>query len=226
MNLVAITTDSTRYREVAAVFAGAGLEPVPLPCIRVEAAPQPVLDEARELLSAGTVLVLGSARVLDLLWPDGSPPPAPVVAVGAATAAAVRARGGMVEYEGAAGIAAVAESADLDGRDIVFPRAAGTDAAALSRIRRRAASLSDPVIYESFPRSPDADAVDSVAFGSASAVRGWLSGRGLEGLVVGAIGETTAARLAASGHRPDVVPEQPRFASLAEAMAAVMEVAS
>ncbi|MBU1228165.1 MAG: uroporphyrinogen-III synthase, partial [Actinobacteria bacterium] len=174
----------------------------------------------------GTVVVLSSARTLDLLWPDGSAPPVPVFAVGAATAAAIRERGGNVAYEGSEGLSALAAEADLGGRAVVLPRADGSDPIALAAIAARADSFFAPVVYQTVPQPPGDDEVDAAAFGSPSAVLGWTSVRSLDGLLVGAIGRTTAAALREAGRPPDVIAPRPAFPALASAMARELESSS
>lgn len=224
MSRVAITTSIDEIDRLASVFSQVGLIPVALPCVRLDVAGPKVLADARQAAGSAAVLLLSSARPLDLLWPGGEAPPVPVIAVGAATAAAVRRRGGRVEFVGSAGLGALVEDGILDGQRILFPRAAGTDPVVLDRIARRAASLEAPVVYETVPQPPGDAAVDAVAFGSPSAVRGWVSARDLYGLLVGAIGKTTAGELAAVGRRPDVIAARPDFESLAEAMVRRLEV--
>ncbi|MBU1866028.1 MAG: uroporphyrinogen-III synthase [Actinobacteria bacterium] len=226
MTRVAVTTAADRGETIAAAFAGAGLTPVLLPCVRVEPAAPQVIEEARRAVVPGTVVVLSSARTLDLLWPDGSAPPVPVFAVGAATAAAIRERGGNVAYEGSEGLSALAAEADLGGRAVVLPRADGSDPIALAAIAARADSFFAPVVYQTVPQPPGDDEVDAAAFGSPSAVLGWTSVRSLDGLLVGAIGRTTAAALREAGRPPDVIAPRPAFPALASAMARELESSS
>ncbi|MFH1105412.1 MAG: uroporphyrinogen-III synthase [Actinomycetota bacterium] len=221
---VAITTSADRIERVSEAFSCLGLVPVALPCVHIEAAGAEVLADVRQAVVPGVTLLLSAARPLDLLWPAGEPPPVPVVTVGTATANAVRQRGGRVEYVGSVGLEALLDDGILDGKRIVFPHAAGTDPAALERIVARAASLEAPVVYETVPQPPGNAEVDAVAFGSPSAVRGWVSARDLEGLFVGVIGATTAVEVESAGYRPDVVAPRPGFAALAEAMAQQLEV--
>jgi uroporphyrinogen-III synthase len=221
---VAITSSADQIDRLAGVFSQFGLVPVGLPCISVVVAGSGALADARRAAGPGAVLLLSSARPLDLLWPGGEAPPMPVIAVGTATAVAVRRRGGRVEFTGSAGLEALVDEGILDGRRIVFPRAAGTDPVLLGRIAQRATSLEAPVVYETVPQPPGDAEVDAVAFGSPSAVRGWVSARELYSLLVGAIGMTTAGELDAVGRRPDVIAPRPDFESLAEEMGRRLEV--
>jgi len=221
---VGITTSADRLERVSEAFSDAGLTPVWLPCVRIEPATVEVLEEVRRSVGEAAVLLLGSDRTLDLLWPGGQAPPVPVIAVGGATAAAVRKRGGSIEFTGSSGLQEVVEQADLDGRQVAFPHAAGTDGTMLNRIAKRASSLSVPVIYDTIPLPPGEGAVDAAAFGSPSAVQGWLMARDLEGILVGAIGATTARRLESQGCRVDCIAPRPDFDALAMVMAARLEV--
>ncbi|NQV05922.1 uroporphyrinogen-III synthase [bacterium] len=221
---VGITTSADRLERVSEPFLRAGLDPVLLPCVRIEPMPPAALAGARRSVGEAAVLLLGSVRALDVLWPEGQPPPVPVIAVGGATAAAVRERGGSVEFTGSGGLHEVADEADLDGRAVVFPHSAGTDRSALHRIAQRASSLSAPVVYAAVPLPPDDGEVDAVAFGSPSAVRGWLMARNLEHTLVGAIGATTTGYLESRGVRVDCISPRPDFDALAAAMATQLEV--
>jgi uroporphyrinogen-III synthase len=220
---VAITTAPDRMEDVAARFAATGLTPVPSPCVAIEAAPVDVMDEVRSAIADDAVLVLSSARTLDLI---GSIPDAVAAfVVGGVTAAAVVDAGGRVEFQGNGGINELARLAPLDGRTVVFPHAAGTDAEAIELIRSRAGSLFERTVYRTVPIAPGDDRVEAAAFGSPSAVDGWLQQRTLDGLLIGAIGVTTAAALERAGHRPDVVASRPDFGVLAAEMASHLEVA-
>ena len=76
---VAITTD--HFEEAAPPFRRLGLEPVWLPCIRLDRSDDTVLARAREAASSAELLLISSPRTLDLLWPDGSMPAVDVAAV-------------------------------------------------------------------------------------------------------------------------------------------------
>ncbi|HEX7097859.1 MAG TPA: uroporphyrinogen-III synthase [Acidimicrobiia bacterium] len=222
MKRVAVTTD--RFDLAAPWFAANGLEPVPLPCVRVDIASEEVLDEARTAAARADLLVVTSPRTVDLLWRGRGMPPVPVAAVGEATAAAVEDVGGRVRFVGSAGLAGlVSELAKEEplGR-IVFPRAANSDPVPLEQLRGEGTDVVPIDVYRTVPIAPGRDAVHAVAFASPSAVEGWLLSRPLDGLVIGAIGHTTASAL--TGHRPVIVPYRPSHRALAEALAQFMEV--
>jgi uroporphyrinogen-III synthase len=222
---VALTTD--RFEKAARHFAEAGLKPLPTPCVRMVPASTEELDQARAVAATADLIVATSARTIDLLWPTGGMPAADVAAVGPVTARAVTAAGGRVVITGRGGLADLVEPvADLgSGRLVVIVRAAGSDPVAMDRLRSTIPELADQVAYRMEPMAPAASTVDAVAFASPSAVAGWLLTRSLDRLVVGVIGDTTAA--AVSPHRsPDVVADQPSFAALAETMSSFMEVST
>ena len=233
MTRVAITTD--RFESAGRPFRRFGLEPVALPCIRIEPAGADVLAEARRAAAACDLLVITSVRSVDLLWPD-SIPNSPVAAVGERTAAAVTARGGRVVVAGRAGLDDVIERLDnlLEGAGVVFPHAGGfwsnpdTSPALLTAVeslRGRAASLTEFEVYRTTSLPPGADEVAAVAFSSPSAVAGWHLSRSFDSLVIGVIGSTT--RLAVSVHRkPEVVAPLPSHDALARAMASYLEVSA
>ncbi|MDP8958309.1 MAG: uroporphyrinogen-III synthase, partial [Actinomycetota bacterium] len=90
----AVTTSPDRAPAMAKELERVGLHPVVLPCLEVHPAGPGTLERARRAAEEADLLVLTSARVLGLLWPDGGFPATPVAAVGRSTAEGVRARGG------------------------------------------------------------------------------------------------------------------------------------
>jgi uroporphyrinogen-III synthase len=234
---VAVTTE--RFDLRGPWFRQFGLEPVWLPCIRIESAGPDVLTEARQAAASADLLLISSVRTIELLWPDGVMPPVEVAVVGDRTAAAVSERGGRVVVVGNSGLANLSEVlADRLGQSkVAFPHAAESATSELAEsgsgesesnrgglesIRGRASNLREFEIYRTIPIPPDLDPVHGVAFASPSAVAGWLGSRGLEGLVIGVIGSTTAAAVAQ--YRPvDVIAPHPSHQALASAMASHLE---
>lgn len=233
MTRVAITTD--RFESAGRPFRRFGLEPVALPCIRIEPSGDGVLAEARRAAASCDLLIITSVRTVDLLWPE-SMPPSPVAAVGERTAAAVMARGGRLVVAGQAGLADVIDRLDnlVEAAGVVFPHAGGTWSnpdnstalgTAVETLRARAASLIEFEVYRTTSLPPGADAVAAVAFSSPSAVAGWQLSRSFDSLVIGVIGSTT--RLAVSVHRqPEVVAPRPSHDALARSMASYLEVSA
>ena len=222
MKRVAITTD--RFDVAAPWFAARGLLPVRLPCIRVETAPDEVLGQARAEAESADLLLITSSRTVDLLWGDEPIPDVPVAAVGESTAAAVEEAGGHVRFVGSAGLRLLAAEMrrELPLGRIVFPRAANSDPDPLRQIRSEGTEIVPFDVYRTVPIAPGRDPVDAVAFASPSAVEGGRLARRLDGLVVGAIGHTTA--VAVTEHRPVVIPARPSHRALAEALAQFLEV--
>lgn len=231
MTRVAITTD--RFESAAHPFRRYGFEAIPLPCIRIDSAEAEVLVEARTAAATCSLLLLTSARTVELLWPHGSMPTVEVATVGARTADAVVARGGTVILSGNAGFAQLIDQLDdrLESATVVFPHGGGpwqmessaSHRNAFATLRGRAADLAEFEIYRTIPQPPGNGAVEAAAFTSPSAVEGWRSARPFDGLVIGVIGSTT--RLALAAHRPpDVVAPSPSHDALAQAMASYLEV--
>jgi uroporphyrinogen-III synthase len=221
---VAITTD--RFEEAAPPFRRLALEPVWLPCIRLDRADDGVLARAREAAASAELLLISSPRTLDLLWPDSSMPAVDVAAVGDRTAAAVKVRDGRVILSGRAGLVdLVVQTADrLASSRVVFPHAAGADPMALEVIREQAADLHEFEIYRTVAVAPASTQVQAAVFGSPSAVDGWLLSRDFDRLVVGVIGPTTWEAVAR--HRPpEVVATEPTYRALAHSLSSYLEVA-
>lgn len=223
MTRVAITTD--RFDSVASEYLGVGLEPVRVPCIDVVAAGEEALLRARRAVSAADLVLITSARTVDLLWPLGAMPDIGAVTVGAASAAAVEAAGGRVVVTGRSGLADLLDRAShvLGTARVAFPHAAGTDRNLVARLRSLVLELEEQEIYRAVPVAPEPTPVHAVVFASPSAVTGWLLARGLEDVVVGVIGATTRAAL--ERHRmPEVIAPEPSHRSLARALTSYLEV--
>ncbi|MGH8937133.1 MAG: uroporphyrinogen-III synthase [Acidimicrobiia bacterium] len=223
---VAVTTAADRAGALAAALTGEGLEPVELPCIRVEEASSAVLRRAREAAERADLLLLTSMRSIEILWPEAGFPRTEVAAVGGGTAERARSRGGRVVASGTGGAARLIGMLDLAGKTVAYPHADGTDRGVLTALQARAGRVVALPIYRTAPIGPAGDPVDGAAFASPSAVQGWTMTRSLTGLVVGAIGPTTAAALEARDRAPDVVAFPPSFESLARELARHLEEAT
>jgi uroporphyrinogen-III synthase len=220
---VAITTD--RFDSVASEYLGVGLEPVPVPCVDVVAAGEEALLRARRAVSAADLVLITSARTVDLLWPLGAMPGTGAVTVGAASAAAVEAAGGRVVVTGRSGLADLLDRAShvLGTARVAFPHAAGTDRNLVARLRSLVPELEEQEIYRAVPVAPEPTPVDAVVFASPSAVTGWLLARDFDGVVIGVIGPTTRAAVARY-RLPEVVAPEPSHHSLAGALTSYLEV--
>lgn len=220
MTRVAVTTAEDRQDRVAGLMRSVGLVPVRLPCIEIVAADREVLDAARDAAASADAIVLTSSRTVGVLWPEGMPR-VPVWAVGSATAGAVRRAGGTVKHVGDAGARSlVAAMPPMPGHTVAFPHADGTDDGVIEGLGGRVGQIVSHAVYRAEPTAPAADAVEAVAFLSPSAVTGWMSVRDLDGIVVGAIGATTAAALVDRGIDVAVVPPTPDLVQLAYGIAA------
>lgn len=222
MPRVALTTTDERARRLADIATVHGLQPVVLPCIEVVPAPSAVLDEVRRSVAAADWLMVTSARTVDYLWPQGGIPGIEVAAVGHQTAAAVSRAGGEVTFVGDFDAASlISELFKLvEGKSVCFPHGRGSDLTKMSVLERAARSMSTWEVYATKPIPPALNPVDAAAFGSPSAVGGWFQARGLQEIVVGAIGATTGAALLQHGQHADVVPERPDYAELLEGLSA------
>lgn len=218
---VALTTTRDRCRLVAPRFREAGLIPVVLPCIEFRPDSEGI-GKARTAAVDADWIVLTSSRAVTVTWPDGMPP-VPAAAVGEATAAAVSAAGGRVEVMGSAGAEDLLTvlAGRIDGAKVVFPHARDADPATVAGLTASGALVHAFPVYSTLPVPPGADEVEAAVFASPSAVGGWLLSRSLAGLVLAAIGPTTASALETRGHPPHLVPERPGYDELASALSAL-----
>lgn len=222
MSRIALTTTPDRAARLVSLCDEHWLEPVGLPCIEFVPADEEVLDQARRRVAQADWLVVTSPRSIAALWPNGEMPDIPVAAVGPATAQSVTNAGGRPVFVGDGGADELIDliTERLGGVSVVFPHAEGVGATTIKALESAGASVDARTVYEIRSVAPANDAVDAVAFGSPTAVHGWLLSRDLEGLVVGAIGKTTAGALEEFGVTVDVEPSHPSFEELIAAMAA------
>lgn len=218
---VAVTTTPDRYAAVAAGLESLGLFPVALPCIELLPASARALEEARTEASNAEFMLITSARTIEVLWPDGAMPDVPVAAVGPITARAVIEAGGVVEVVGYGGGLETAGllTSVVAGHTVFFPHAKGASPETISTLRERGSDVVTAAVYETRSIPPGGDPVDGAMFGSPRAVDGWLLSRDLEGIVVGAVGQTTASALRRRGTAADIVPRRPSFDRLGRLMA-------
>ena len=198
------------------------MEPVAVPCIEVRPAPGPVLDAARRAADEFGHVMVSSARTVDVVWATERPSPdVQFYTVGAATAAVVEGYGGSVRIVGDSGLSDLSRLVAACALDaLLFPHASGTDLGAIEPLVAAGTRVTATTVYHTESLEPPADPVDAVVFASPSAVDGWLGHRTLDGMVIGAIGPTTASALVRRGIPVDVVPARPGFVELAEAMGA------
>lgn len=214
---VAVTTSPDAYGRVANPLQAVGLEPVALPCIRIVPGDPAELDRLRQATTRADLLVITSGRSVAMLWRDGGMPPVPVAAVGASSARAVEAAGGLVYLTGDGGAARLAELLEhrVLGLQMVFPHARAADPSITDRLRKAGATVIAGAAYGTEPVAPGGDAVEAVVLGSPSGVTGWCLTRSLDDVVVAAMGETTADAVSARGGKASIVPGRPRFEEVA-----------
>ena len=219
MKRVAVTTTADAAPRAAEPLIAHGLTPVMLPCISISPAAGEVLAQLRAEASRADLIVVTSARAVRITWPDRDMPATPVAAVGTATAEAVLEAGGVVKVEGTGGASHLVADLDVTGLRIVFPHARGADPGTDAELERMGASVFAATAYETIPIAPNDDKVDAAIFGSPSAIDGWLLRRHLDGMVIGAMGPTTASALRVRGVEDPVVAATPGFDSLVAALA-------
>ncbi len=214
---LAVTTTADEQTRVAEMAVSAGFTPVALPCVTIKPESSELVAAMRRACSKADLIIITSPRAVRVLWPTGGMPPVGVAAVGEATARAVVSAGGRVEVTGVEGFDRLVEQIRMNGRRVVYPHGRN-GMADITRLTGRSV-VSGPV-YDVEPIAPDPGIeVETVMFASPSAVRGWCLSRTLDGMVIGAIGGTTARHLAEVGYPPQVVAERPGFTALVEAMA-------
>ncbi len=216
-----LTTTPERIRTLTSRSRELGFELVSLPCIRIDAVPGGA-DRAGEAALQADAVVITSRRSLEMLG-GAIAPGVPVIAVGPETAAAIEDAGGTVALVGSGGVRQLARDAGqiLSGKNVVLVGASNTARQSAAALEMAGCSVTAIELYTTVPVAPPDDPVDAVAFGSPTAVTGWLIARELAELTVAAIGETTAASLRGHGVEPDVVADQPGFINMIEQLAAL-----
>ncbi len=206
---------------MAVELVAVGLQPVSLPCIDVQVGRPDDLARARAACEEADLVVLTSSRPLSLLWPDGPLPLAAIAVVGPATATSVAERGGKVVHVGTGSSLDLAE--ELLGRvaklSVAYPHSASSDPRAIVALKDAARSLVAVPVYCTVPISPSTEPVDAAVFVSAPAVHGWATNRSFTGLVVAALGASSAAALGQYDRRPDVKVRSKTYSELTEALA-------
>lgn len=221
---VAVTTTSDAAPKLSRALASVGLEPVPLPCIRVLPGAPDELARLRGAARDADWLLLMSPRAVHTLWPNGGMPPTPAACVGPTTAGTCEAAGGNPVVVGTAGAEGLVDeiAETIAGRLVFFPHAAASDQRILDRLRSICV-LTEGAAYRTETITPEDTRVEAVVFTSPSTVRGWLSARPLDGLVVAALGTTTATELRSHGYEPQVMPPTPDVVELAHGLARCCE---
>ena len=156
-----------------------------------------------------------------------------VAAVGPATAAALAAQGVTVRLVAPEHVAESLADAlgDVDGRRVLWPRAADARDVLASRLRARGADVREIVVYRTVPAPLPADAADrvrsahAVTFASPSAVRSFVAslgttplGTSADAVRVACIGPVTEAAARTLGVRVDAVASSYTDAGLVHAL--------
>lgn len=177
-------------------------------------------------------------RALSKGWMESLASARPEIAcVGEATAEAARRAGLEVACVGTGGgvelVAEIEKRGTCAGRRFLSPRSEQGGDEAVDALRARGAQVEVVVAYRNLRPQVDAPSLcsrvtggelDVLTFASPSAARHFASlldaeaRAALEGLVVAALGETTAAALREEGIEPDVIPERPTIQALVEAL--------
>lgn len=224
--------DDERLTGALARLESLGVEPVPDPMLAVE----PTGEVPR---SDADYVVLTSKTGAELLPDDWSPGDASVCAIGGPTADALEAAGHPVDlvpetFSSSGLVEALGD--DVDGTRVEVARSDHGSPVLLDGLEAAGAYLHETVLYR-LVRPPDSGAstelaaageLDAALFTSSLTVEHFLDAAaergveaevlaGLEGAVVGAIGDPTRETAEARGVRVDVVPEEATFEALARA---------
>lgn len=218
---VAVTTSVEAAAGMAVELVAVGLRPVALPCIRMQAADDADLARARAAAEEADLLVLTSSRPLDVLWPVGAIPAAPVATLNAAGAARVGERGGCVVHAGTGNPSDFTAylSRKAEGKRVAYPHCEDADPRIIVALADVAADLVAVPVFGWIPVSPKPDPVEASVFESPLAVEGWMQSRDLVGIVAAAVGPATAAALERHGTPAAIVTRNPRFTLLATSLA-------
>lgn len=219
MKRVAVTTTADSAPRVGAALVAHQLTPVMLPCIAISPSTQSVLDELRAEAKKADLIVVTSARAVRITWPNRDMPSISTAAVGRATAEAVLEAGGKLAEIGDGDAEGLVEALVVDGLRVVFPHARAADPGTAAALEAKGATVFASPAYDTIPIAPADDKVNAAIFGSPSAVNGWLLRRPLDGIVVAAMGSTTASALRVRGVDDPVVASRPGFEELATALA-------
>lgn len=213
---IAITTAADRSSRVADLVIAAGHVPVLLPSIEVSVVGEAELQAVRDQCAVADLIVVTSSRAITALWPAGGMPHVSCAAVGPVTAAAVRHAGGDLIVEGQGGAAELLDSLRprLATIRVVLPQSGAADDGLARGLEMAGASVWARTVYRVEPLPPDEAQVDVAIFASPTAVEGWSRSRDWDGMLVAAIGQTTAAALKAAGRAPDLVAPDPTYQSL------------
>lgn len=241
----------TRAREQADRFAGLlrdyGAEVLLVPIIRFEPPDSwAVADGAIDRLGSYGLVIFTSVngvtaflRRLEERGGDAGQLRASLAAIGPRTAEALHRRGLRVDVLPdsfrAEGIVEALEERNLEGEEVLIPRAQEARGLLVTELRKRGARVTVAPVYrtvgaeegrEALIRAIAAREVDVVTFTASSTVHhlvDLLSDAGgphlLSGLKIACIGPVTADAVRARGLEPDILPDRYTIPDLAEAIA-------
>jgi uroporphyrinogen III methyltransferase/synthase len=239
---VLVTRARDQASELVERLEEAGAEAVEFPLIRFEALPPPeprVWDEVYDWV----IFTSGNAvrSLWEGLWASGRDVralgAARIAAVGAETAAALAGHGLRADFvpeatESAGAAALLAQfPSDVQGRNILLPRAEEAPDLLPDGLRQRGATVRVLPVYRTVPDGSGAEAVreqlaageiDAVTFTASSTARifrRFLPEVSLEGITVACIGPTTAATARELGLPVTVVAEEQSIQALVGVLA-------
>lgn len=214
--------------ELAEHLRDAGAEPIEIPTIAIRPASVEEVDQAIDRLESYDWVVLTSANGVRALFgrlaeKDRSVPPGPRwAAVGPKTKAALEAEGVEVEFVPPAGTGSAipAGLGDLEGRNVLLPRARMATRDLPDVLRRLGAHVDEVTAYETVEGPEESRprllrelsrGFEAIVFMSGSTVRGLVSliadeVAALDAAIV-CIGPVTARVAEAAGVRPTAVAE-------------------
>ncbi len=242
---VLVTRPRTQAPSLLALLEERGAEGILFPTVEIRpVADLSALDASIARLSQFDWLAFTSASgvavFFDRLAARGSGLPASlrIAAVGPATERALAERGARVALVPGEflGERLAEEIPDVEGRRVLFPRAAIAREALAEGLRRRGAFVEDPAVYDTLPAQPDERGLreierglDAATFTSASTVRNFFlllgdrAARILEGALVACIGPTTAAEARGLRLPVHVEPSESTLEALVAALAEALE---
>lgn len=235
-----VTRPRAQSHELETALTSLGAHPIAFPTIDIRPVPDLApLDRAIDALDRYAWIAFTSANSVASFFDrlahraGAIPPGVRIAAVGPGTARALTARGARVDFVPSEflGERLGQELADVDGRRVLFPRAAGAREALALELMRRGAAVEDVVVYETLPAAPDPhglheleQGVDAATFTSASTVDNFfllLDGRApqlLDGVVIACIGPVTADAARARGLPVHVEPAEHTVPGLVRAL--------
>jgi uroporphyrinogen III methyltransferase / synthase len=237
---ILVTRARAQGHELETALETLGARPIVFPTIDIRPAQDLApLDRALDALDRYAWITFTSANSVAVFFDRLSlnagavPPGVRIAAVGPGTARALTARGARVDFVPSEflGERLGQELGEVDGRRVLFPRAAGARESLALELTRRGAAVEDVIVYETLPAAPDPDGltelergVDAATFTSVSTVDNFfllLDGRAarlLDGVVIACIGPVTADAARARGLTVHVQPAEHTVPGLVSAL--------